>query len=142
MVLAGCGSAAATTTTLAGAKYFVDNLVTGHTARAQAALARLTPVLQEAEHNCAQGRAGGRVLTVAGAVVTLPDQWTAAQRSEGTGVTEGRPIIDIGPEPARTFYPMATSPNYAMEQNIVRGYSGYSTDVLPTDQDWTWASGN
>ena len=57
-------------------------------------------------------------------------------------MAEGRPIIDIGPQPGRSFYPMATSPNYAMEQNIVSGYGGYSTDLLPLDQDWRWARAN
>jgi hypothetical protein len=57
-------------------------------------------------------------------------------------MAEGRQIIDIGPEPGRALYPMATSPNYAMEQNIVSGYGGYSTDLLSTDQEWRWASGN
>jgi hypothetical protein len=59
-----------------------------------------------------------------------------------TWVAEGRPVIDIGPEPGRAFYPMATSPNYAMEQNILRGYAGYSTDVLPGKTDWWTAIGH
>jgi hypothetical protein len=53
-----------------------------------------------------------------------------------TWMAEGRPVIDVGPEPGRAFYPMATSPNYAMEHNILRGYAGYSTDVLPGETDW------
>jgi hypothetical protein len=56
-------------------------------------------------------------------------------------VAEGRPVIDVGPEPGRAFSPMATSPNYATEQNILRGYAGYSTDVLPGETDWRIASG-
>jgi hypothetical protein len=56
-------------------------------------------------------------------------------------MAEGRSIIDIGPEPSRALYPMATSPNYAMEQNVLSGYAGYSTDVIPGDGDWRMASG-
>jgi RHS repeat-associated protein len=56
-------------------------------------------------------------------------------------VQEGRTIIDVGPEPGREFYPLETSPNYAMEQNIVRGYENYIQAVLPGENDWGIASG-
>lgn len=59
-----------------------------------------------------------------------------------TWKAEGRPVIDIGPKPGRAFYPMATNPNYAMEQNLLRGYAGYSIDVLPDETDWRIASGH
>lgn len=49
---------------------------------------------------------------------------------------EGRSVIDVGPEPGRGLYPMATSPNYAMEQNILREYAGYRTDILPGEDPW------
>jgi hypothetical protein len=49
---------------------------------------------------------------------------------------EGRPIVDIGPEPGRAYYPMETSPNYGMEHNMVRGYPGYQPTVLPGESNW------
>jgi hypothetical protein len=58
-------------------------------------------------------------------------------------ISEGRKIIDIGPEPGRAFYPLETSPNYAMERNIVRGYSNYVRHILDGEGDWeAWARGN
>jgi RHS repeat-associated protein len=53
-----------------------------------------------------------------------------------TWMNEGRTIYDIGPEPGQAYYPMATSPNYAMELNAVSGYSGYEPIVLPGELNW------
>ena len=49
---------------------------------------------------------------------------------------EGREVIDVGPQPGRAFYPMATGEDNAMEQNVLRGYDRYSMDVLPGEADW------
>lgn len=80
--------------------------------------------------------------------VANPEDFTSEElladnRAQVEGwVAEGRQVIDIGPETGRAFYPMATSPNYAMEQNIVNGYPGYSTDIVPGESDWAAASGH
>jgi hypothetical protein len=58
-----------------------------------------------------------------------------------TWMNEGRPIIDVGPNPANPYYPMETSENYAMEHNIVRGYQNYTAHVLDGESDWGAASG-
>ncbi len=51
-------------------------------------------------------------------------------------IDEGPTIVDIGPEPGRAQYPMETSPNYAMEHNVVRGYPGYEPTVVPSESNW------
>lgn len=53
---------------------------------------------------------------------------------------QGRPIYDVGPAPGRAFYPLETSPNYAMERNIARGYPGYETRTIPGEADWMAAA--
>jgi len=53
-----------------------------------------------------------------------------------TWMSEGRTVIDIGPEPGREMWPLPTSPNYAMEQGMLGNYPGYATDVLSGESDW------
>jgi hypothetical protein len=54
-------------------------------------------------------------------------------------MNEGRKIYDVGPEPGRALYPMETSPNYAMEHNLVRGYWNYEPVNLGEGAPW-WES--
>ena len=53
-----------------------------------------------------------------------------------TRINESRTIHNVGPEPGRASYPMETSPNYGMEHNLVRRYSGYEPVTLPGEANW------
>lgn len=47
----------------------------------------------------------------------------------------------VNGDPVSLVYPMETSPNYAMEHNIVRGYENYVPHILDGEPDWSAASG-